>query len=152
MFKKMRRFDKQMSEKATLELLKKSEIGTLSTIGENGYPYNTPLNYVFYQGKIYFHCAKVGSKLDNIRNNSKICFSVFDEVKVIGEELNTRYKSLVIFGKAKIIEPSQEILRELILKYVQMDEDVIKQRIAKEIDITQIVEIEIEHITGKIGK
>jgi nitroimidazol reductase NimA-like FMN-containing flavoprotein (pyridoxamine 5'-phosphate oxidase superfamily) len=77
---------------------------------------------------------------------------VFDEVKVIGEELNTRYKSLVIFGKAKIIEPSQEILRELILKYVQMDEDVIKQRIAKEIDITQIVEIEIEHITGKIGK
>lgn len=141
-----------MNEPNTYNLLEICDVGTLSTIGENDYPYNTPLNYVYYQEKIYFHCAKNGSKLENIKTHPKVCFSIFTDVEVIGEELNTKYKSAVVFGRAKIIEPKPEILRKLILKYVQMDEDTIQLRIANEICITQLVEIEIDHITGKVGK
>ena len=152
MFREIRRRDKQMSEEDTLALLIRGEEGILGTIGDNGYPYTVVVNYVFYNGKVYFHCAKVGQKIDNIKENEKVSFSVYDSVKVVGEELNTKYQSLTLFGRAKVIETSREILMELIKKYSDIPQEKANGMISKEIDITALVEIEIDHITGKIGK
>lgn len=152
MFKEMRRKDKMMSEKDTLALLSRGQEGVLGTIGDNGYPYTVVVNYVYYQDKVYFHCAKEGQKIDNIKNNPKVSFSVYDNVEVVGNELFTKYQSLVLFGKAKVIETTEEILMELINKYANLSDEVAKMMISKEINITTVVEIEIEHITGKIGK
>ena len=64
-----RRLDAQNSE----EILRKGEYGVLSTCGADGQPYGVPLNYVYEDGKIYFHCAAEGRKLDNIAVNSRVC-------------------------------------------------------------------------------
>ncbi len=152
MFRKMRRAKKQMSDPNVEALLIRGQDGVLGTIGDNGYPYTVVLNYVYYNDKIYFHCAKVGHKIDNIKRNDKVSFSVYDSVKVIGEELNTRYQSVTVFGKARVLDATYEVLMELIKKYSQIPIQMADQMIAKEIDITSIIEIDIEHITGKEGK
>jgi nitroimidazol reductase NimA-like FMN-containing flavoprotein (pyridoxamine 5'-phosphate oxidase superfamily) len=151
MFRKMRRSDKEMSEEMTLDLLLRGEDGVLGTIGDNGYPYTVVVNYVYLNNKIYFHCAKTGYKIDNIKNNNKVSFTVYDNVEVVGDELTTKYQSLIVFGRAKVIEATKEVLLALINKYAEIDENKALKMIEKEISITSIVEIEIDHVTGKIG-
>ncbi|XFA98313.1 pyridoxamine 5'-phosphate oxidase family protein [Candidatus Izemoplasma sp. B36] len=151
MFRELRRKDKKMDTLTTMEILKNSDVGVLSTIGEDGYPYGVALNYIYYKDKIYFHCAKEGHKLDNIKYNDKVSFTVYKDVHVIGEALTTHYKSVVVFGKARMIESNEEILMLLINKYASIDSEIAKKMIEKEIKITGLVEIEIHHISGKIG-
>ncbi len=152
MFRAMRRRDKQLSQEDTLALLHRGQEGILGTLGEDGYPYTVVVNYVYYKDKIYFHCAKSGHKLDNIQYHDKVSFTVYDHVEVLGEELNTLYQSLTLFGRAKVVETTEEVLLALIQKYSKLPLPLAKDMIKKEIDITAIVEIEIEHITGKAGK
>ena len=152
MFRKMRRSDKAMSKEMTLDLLSRGQEGVLGTVGDNGYPYTVVVNYVYLNDKIYFHSAKTGQKIDNINFKEKVSFSVYDNVKVIGEELTTHYESLVVFGKAKVVETSRDILLALVNKYADLDQKKVLSMIDKEINITALVEIEIDHITGKIGK
>ena len=66
MFRKMRRFKQQLSEEECLEILKTAKRGVLAVLGDEGYPYAVPLDFVYEDGKIYFHCAKEGHKLDAI--------------------------------------------------------------------------------------
>ena len=56
-FREMRRMDRKISDNQARELLKNNTYGVLSTIGVDGYPYGVPLNYVFFNDAIYFHCA-----------------------------------------------------------------------------------------------
>ncbi|QLY40636.1 hypothetical protein HF295_07175 [Hujiaoplasma nucleasis] len=103
MFRDLRRKDKRMDKETTLDLLEKAEVGVLSTLGKDGYPYGVALNYVYLNQKIYFHCAKDGHKLDNINYHDKVSFSIYDDVQIKGKALTTYYRSLVVFGKARII-------------------------------------------------
>lgn len=151
MFRDLRRKDKRMDLSESIDLLEKADIGVLSTIGQDGYPYGVAINYIYYNDKIYFHCAKEGHKLDNILFSDKISFMVYDHVEIIGQALTTHYQSVVVFGRAKMIKARADILLALIDKYAQIDETKAKTMVDREIDVTGLVEIEIEHISGKIG-
>ncbi len=82
-FRKMRRFKQELNEKETLEILTNGKTGILGVIGDYGYPYTVPVNYVYENGKIYFHCAKAGHKLDAIRQCDKISLCVIEKDDVI---------------------------------------------------------------------
>lgn len=152
MFREMRRKDKQMSLEETIHLLVRGEDGVLGTFGDQGYPYTTVVNYVYLNHKIYFHSAKEGHKIDNINQYDKISFTVYDQVKVVGERLETLYESVTIFGKAKVMNATHDVLMALIKKYSDLSDEVAQKMIENEIDVTAMVEITIEHMTGKKGK
>ena len=57
-------------------ILSSTNIGRLATSGADGYPYITPVNFIWREGKIYFHSATVGEKLDNLAREPKVCFEV----------------------------------------------------------------------------
>ena len=61
------------------ELLQDESIGYLG-LSMNGTPYVVPLNYSYSEGTIIFHCALEGKKLDFIRTNPLVCFSVGRQV------------------------------------------------------------------------
>lgn len=151
MFKELRRSDKQMSEVDTYQLLTDGQVGILGTYGSNQYPYTVAVNYVYFQDKIYFHCAKEGHKIDNIRYHDKVSFSVYDQVEVVGEELTTKYRSVTLFGRARVLDASEDVLLALIQKYTNFPTQQAVLLIQKELSITAMVEIEIDHLTGKIG-
>jgi len=151
MFRPLRRIDKQMPYEESVALLNRGREGILGTLGDHGYPYTVVVNYVYFQDKIYFHCAKEGHKIDNINNYNKVSFSVYDKVEIVGEQLNTHYQSILVFGKAKVIPATLEILLAIIHKYSDLELDKATKYIEKEIMDTAIVEIEIEYLSGKKG-
>ena len=75
----MRRFRQALPEETCHQILKNAYRGFLSVIGDGGYPYSVPINFVFEDGKLYFHCAREGHKLDAVRACDKACFTVLDE-------------------------------------------------------------------------
>jgi hypothetical protein len=150
MFRDMRRIKNQMADASAIDLLSRCQEGTLGTISvDNGYPYTVVVNYVFINNKIYFHSAKEGHKIDNIINNNKVSFTVFDNVKVIQETFTAKYQSVTLFGRAKVIPSNKEVLFELIKKYSPNFLEEGRKYVDKEVDSPVLVEIEIEHMTGK---
>ena len=102
MFREMRRFKQQISEEECIRVLREQPRGVLSMIGDDGYPYGIPLDHWYSEedNKLYFHCAKVGHKIDAIDGCPKVSFCVIDKDDVVPEQLTTVYRSVIVFGKA----------------------------------------------------
>lgn len=152
MFRKMRRIKQQLDEKLTLEILEKSSSGVLALLGDEGYPYTVPLSYVYSDGKLYFHGAKTGHKVDAIRNCDKASFCVVDKDEVIAEEYTTYFRSVVAFGKIRILEDNAEKQRSveiLAAKYGPGSKETDLKAIEKEFPALCMFEMTIEHVTGK---
>lgn len=67
---------KWLSKEKCINLLSKEIYGRLGTCGDDKQPYITPINFVIYNEKMYFHTGFKGRKLDNIGNNHKVCLEV----------------------------------------------------------------------------
>lgn len=150
--KEMRRKDRQLNTEETLSVLERGEHGILSTICKDGSPYGVPVNYVYFNGCIYFHCAKnAGLKLENIGNNANVCFTVVGKTELLPSKFSTRYESAILFGKARILAESEkrEPLLKLIEKYSPDFMEAGRKYVEKSASQTDIVEISIESITGK---
>lgn len=154
MFKEMRRKDRAFSEEKTREILKNGDFGVLSTVGENGYAYGIPVNYVYVNDAIYFHCATEGYKLDNIAFNDRVSFCVVGKTQPIPETFSYSYESVVAFGKAQEVtgEEKQQALLELVQKYSAAFVEKGKAYIQKDHSKTTVIKVSIEHLTGKHGR
>lgn len=151
MFRKMRRSRQLLSLEATTAVMKRGSSGTLACLGDDDYPYAVPLSYVYFRDKIYFHSAKAGHKIDAIGKNPKVSFSVIDADQIVSEEYTTYFRSVIAFGKARLVEGNEwlEAFTALVEKYAG---DLPEEARHKEITgCTQsyILAIDVEHITGK---
>lgn len=146
----VRRKDREISELEGIKILKKAEFGVLATVDSDNIPYAIPLNYIFHNNKIYFHCAKnVGHKLENIKYCPTVCFTVVGETEVLSSQFSTAYESVVVFGKATEIFDKEKISSLIIEKYSPAFIKEGEIYIQKMIDKISIIEIEIEKMTAK---
>lgn len=155
MFREMRLKDQLMPEKDTIEVIKRNLCGTLSVLGDEGYPYGVPLNYAYEGGKLYFHCATTGHKLDAIKNESKVCFTVIDADDVLPAEFNTLYRSAIVFGNARIITDENEMkdaLRIIIGKYSPDFKESGEKYIEAMFAQVSVFIVDIDHMTGKMAE
>ena len=150
-FRPLRRFKQAATPQECEELLTSAKRGILAVHGENGYPYGLPVNYLYLDGKIYFHCAKAGHKLDAIRSNDRVCFTVLSEpVKNPGEWWNC-FTSVICFGRISEVSENEEkdrLLRLIGAKYFPEGYDI-ESDMAKNAGNALILEIQIDHLTGK---
>ncbi|MEA4854078.1 MAG: pyridoxamine 5'-phosphate oxidase family protein [Christensenella sp.] len=152
MFREMRRAQQALSVKDCAAILEKGTSGVLATDGDGGYPYTVPLSYAFVDGKLYFHCALTGHKLDAIRRNNKVSFCVTGKDEVAPEEYTTHFTSVIAFGRARILETPQEkkkALQAIAEKYSPEQREEAKAEIEKLLDKTCAIEVKIEHLSGK---
>ncbi|MCF8009563.1 MAG: pyridoxamine 5'-phosphate oxidase family protein [Halanaerobiales bacterium] len=151
MFREMRRGQKKISRKEAYTVLNDNEVGVLSTIGKNNYPYGTPMNYIYSDHKIYLHCAKEGHKIDNIKYNSNVCFTVIDSYQLVSDRFTSKFLSIVIFGIASFVDhqTKKDVLREYINKFSPGFKEKGFKYVDKAVQKTEIIEIEIEDIKGK---
>jgi nitroimidazol reductase NimA-like FMN-containing flavoprotein (pyridoxamine 5'-phosphate oxidase superfamily) len=154
MFKEMRRKDRSIDNEQAVDLLEKGKFGVLSTVGENGYAYGVPLNYVYSEGKIYFHCAGEGCKLDNIKFNNRVSFCVVGNTEPIPEKFSYKYESAIAFGRATEVhdKEKEDALIALIQKYSSEFMEKGMEYIKKDSTKAKVIKIEIEHLTGKARK
>ena len=154
MFYEMRRKDRLLDEKETIDILSAGEYGVLSTIGSDGYPYGVPVNYVYADGFIYFHCAaNEGHKIDNINFDSHVCFTVVSEHNIVSEKFTSKYKSVVVFGKVRLLNAEEK--KTALLNIVEKYSPAFKANGVKLIENNcpaAVYGIEIENITGKANK
>jgi len=152
MFRPMRLQKQQLSAEETETILKTCTSGVLAVCGDDGYPYAVPLSYDYEDGRIYFHCATSGHKLDAIKKEDKVSFCVVAGDEVHPGELTTYYRSVIVFGRARILETDDEkryALERLAEKYSSDFPAEGKAAIEREWKAVTSVVIEIDHSTGK---
>ena len=157
MFRDMRRKNCVVSEATALEILRGGVFGVLALSGDDGYPYAVPINYAFDDGKIYFHSAKVGHKLDAIRRNDKVSFCVVDRHDVVAEEFTTYFTSVIAFGRIRLVEDNDDPdkMRGLELLADKYSSTASPERRAAELARLSAVVVPvmtIEHLTGKAAR
>ena len=153
MFRAMRRKRQQLSEKECRAVLERGTSGVLAVSGDDGYPYAVPLSYVYTEGKLFFHSAKSGHKIDAIRRNAKASFCVIDQDLVVPEEYTSYFRSIIAFGTIRILEDSQEkreAIEKLAVKYAPADSAANRARaIEREWAPLCMLEMTIDHLSGK---
>lgn len=153
MFKEMRRKEKEIDREKAAGILEKGQYGVLSTAGEDGYPYGVPVNYVYSDGSIYFHCAREGAKIDNIIFNDKVSFCVVGSTEPIPEKFSFKYESTIVFGRCVEVFEKEKIdaLIALVKKYSGDFMEKGMKYIGNDSSKTKVLKINIEYITGKSG-
>lgn len=156
MEREMRRKDRLISREECEKALQEAEYGSLATISADGTPYITPLNFVYKDGALYFHCAKnAGHKMENIAANNKACFSVVDSVNLIPEKFATTYRSVTIFGTVSVVEDPAEKRASIEALAEKLSPDFHEEGIKyinAAIDDINMLKFEIDHMTGKASK
>lgn len=154
MFREMRLKEQELDRATVDEILKRCTNGVLSLQGDNGYPYGVPISYAYTNGKIYFHCAKEGYKVDLMKADPHVAFTVVAQDDIIPEDFNTLFLSVMVFGTVRLVEEPAE-MREIhgyiIDKYSKGHEESGEKYLASSISEIYMVEITIDHVTGKRG-
>lgn len=151
-FREMRRKRQQLSEAESVAILEKATSGILALLGDEGYPYAVPISYIYTDGKLYFHSALSGHKVDAIRHCDKASFCVVEQDDVQPKEYTTFYRSVIAFGRIHIIENEQEKLETARLlgnRYNPNDEDSLRKELDKGLSRMLMIRFDIEHLTGK---
>ncbi len=151
MFREMRRMRQSLPIEECLAILENMTNGTLALYGDDGYPYAVPISYVYADGKIYFHSALRGHKVDAILRDERVSFCVVEQDEVKSAEFTTYFRSVIIFGRARILTDENEKRKSLCLladKYSH-GEAGLEEEITKGFHHLLMVEIIVEHMTGK---
>ena len=133
-FRAMRRLRQQLSEEESISILQKATAGTLALLGDNDYPYAVPISYVYADGRLYFHSALSGHKVDAIRKCDKASFCVIAQDDVQPEKYTTFFRSVIAFGRIHIIENEAEKLataRMLANRYNPNQEEASQKRVGE---------------------
>lgn len=152
MFREMRKKNQSLDRAECLRILNERENGVMALSGDEGYPYAVPLNHVLVDGKLYFHCATEGHKIDAIRSCDKASFCVIDADDVDAEAYTTRFRSVIVFGRVRLVEDDGERLRALMAignRFCPATPEKTDMEIRGAFSRTGIIEMDIEHISGK---
>lgn len=151
-----------MNPEAMEKLLDQATTGRLATIDPDGFPVIIPLNFVLLNQRIYFHSAPIGEKLNNIRQNSKVGFEVDQHITTLPcyyfeesqdpSETDTLYRSVIIRGKARILENNMDKvlpLQRLMEKYQPEGGYTTVDINNLGLQHATVVEIAVENMSGK---
>jgi hypothetical protein len=154
MFRNMRRFKQELAPEECVEILNTQPRGVLSLLGDDGYPYGIPMTHWYSEqdGKLYFHGASTGHKIDALRGCNKVSFCVYDEGYRKEGQWSLNIRSVVVFGRLRIVEEPEKaelICRSLCRKFSD-DPAYPEQEWKLAGDRVVCLELTPEHITGKL--
>lgn len=151
MFREMRRRNQALDLATCERILAQAPRGVLAVLGDEGYPYTVPLNFVYDGGKIYFHSARAGHKIDAIAACDKVSFCVLDEGVREEDDWWYHFNSVVVFGRIRRLEDESAIrdaLYKLGAKYFPADYDT-EADVARNFARVAMLELSIDHMSGK---
>ena len=154
MFRPMRRCGQQLKLNECIEILKAEPRGVLSLLGDNGYPYGIPMDHWYCEqdGKLYFHGAKNGHKIDSLQSCDKVSYCVYDKGFRKEGECALNIRSVIVFGRMHPVADTRQaetICRCLCRKFTD-DSDYIDHEIEHFLSNVLCLELTPEHITGKL--
>jgi len=153
-FREMARKKQALSVEECIKILNDEKRGVLSVLGDEDYPYGMPMNHWYDEetGNIYFHCGKMGHRLDSLKKHNKVSFCVYDDGYHRDGEWALNIKSVIAFGKIEIIDEIDKVVsitKRLSYKFTR-DEEYIQREIEAFAKNTLLLEMKTEHICGKL--
>ena len=151
-FREMRRKRQQLSDEDSYAILQKATSGTLALLGDGGYPYAVPISYVFSEGKLYFHSALSGHKVEAIRSCDRASFCVVAQDDVKPAMYTTFFRSVIAFGRIHIVDDEAEKLaaaRLLGNRYNPHQDEALQKELENGLARMLVIRLDIEHLTGK---
>ena len=153
MFRQMLRSKQQLPQAECIALLEEQKRGVLSVLGDDGYPYGMPMNHWYCRedGIVYFHSGQKGHKMDAIKSCHKASFCVLDEGVHEDDSWVLQFRSVIVFGRIRMIEDPEQIIRitrNLSYKFTS-DEAHIEKEIRGAAGHTACFALVPEHICGK---
>ena len=148
----MRRKRQQLSDEESYGILQKATSGTLALLGDGGYPYAVPISYVYSEGKLYFHSALSGHKVDAIRSCDRASFCVVAQDDVKPALYTTFFRSVIAFGRIHIVDDEAEKLaaaRLLGNRYNPHQDEALQKELENGLARMLVIRLDIEHLTGK---
>jgi len=153
----MRRKEREVTDVKTIEGIINNALICRLGLSLNEKPYIVPLNFGYKNNELYFHCAKRGLKTDIIEKNNNVCFEIETDTELIkGEhaciDWKMKYKSVIGFGKAFLIEDNEEKTRSLNIimeHYTGKPQSVFTEKNVRSVSIIKVV---IESMTGKVNE
>lgn len=136
-------------------LLERGNHMTLALCDDNR-PYVVTMSYGFDagQGRLYFHCANKGDKLDFIKRNPAVCGTIINDKGYIETKCDHDYESLVIRGSMHIVDDLEEKKHglQVLLHHLEKDPGPIFARNIKDdksYDGVTILRLNMESVIGK---
>lgn len=113
MFRPLRRKKRAITDEEARELLATCKRGVFAVNGDDGYPYAIPVNYFFdaEHDKIYFHGAKAGHKVDALKRDDKVCFTVYGNEWYQDGDWAPYVMSTVVFGRCRLANDTPRLSR-----------------------------------------
>lgn len=149
----MRRKKQKLQNEVCETILQKATSGVLAVLDDAGYPYAVPLSFVYDMGKLYFHSAKEGHKIDAIVHHDLASFAVIDQDEIHPEAYTTYFRSVIAFGTVSLVEDAEEYHNAIVLlarKYHPNDSlEHLEEVIAKEKARMTIIKLEVTEMSGK---
>lgn len=154
MFRELTRKRQQLTAEECLLILKEEKRGVLSVIGDDGYPYGMPMNHWYNEddGKLYFHCGKVGHRADALRRDPRVSFCVYDGGYRNDGEWALNIRSVIVFGTVEVVEDAERIAHAtaMLSRKFTDDEAYIAREIAQYAANTALLVLTPAHICGKL--
>ena len=154
MFRPMRRKPQQLSDSESIAILQNGTYGVLSLMGEDGYPYGVPMNYVYDAGVLYFHGSTVGLRREAVGEGCKASFTVVEQWDVDAPNLATLYRSVILFGHVRPLPRGEETRAAAMrfgLRFLD-DAEAVSAEIEREAGGLCCYAFGIEHMSGKEAK
>jgi nitroimidazol reductase NimA-like FMN-containing flavoprotein (pyridoxamine 5'-phosphate oxidase superfamily) len=154
--KLMRHPERELKDGETITaIMEKSLVGRIATVNRRGIPVIKPVNFLYWNGKVYIHSSLKGEKVKDIRRGSPVCFEVDQPITYVtaGENAcsaNYYFRSIIMKGEAGLVRRKTkklQILERLMEKYQpeggygKIPEEILQK--------TAIIEISIQEITAK---
>jgi nitroimidazol reductase NimA-like FMN-containing flavoprotein (pyridoxamine 5'-phosphate oxidase superfamily) len=151
----MRRIEREITDIQEIEIIINNCDACRLAFSDGNVPYIVTLNFGYSgeEGKIYFHCAREGKKIDMIRKNNYVCFEM-DTNHVLHEgnkacDFGMSYSSVIGYGHITIVkDPTERIsgLNQIMYHYTGKREFSYKPDV---IEKTLILRLDIKEMTGK---
>ena len=134
------------------QILREETIGYLGLVMDSQ-PYVVPLNYAYVEGRILFHCAWEGQKIDYLKANADVCFTVGRQSGQVrrhaeGDLCHIDSDSVICYGRARILQDLQE-RKSALDAFNQAYQPEAKEISLKSATNCCAVEIEIAEMTGR---
>lgn len=149
----MRRKDLEIAERTEIEaIIEEARVCRLGMC-DGDQPYVVPLSFAYRDNTLYFHTAMEGKKLDILERNPKVCFELDlgDALDQRGDhawEFAVKYRSVIGFGTASFIEEPEEkaAALDIFVEHYGVSPEEYPEKL---LEVTKVIKVEIDSMTGK---
>jgi len=115
-------------------------------------PYAVPMNHAYLEGKLYFHCAPSGRKLDMIRENPNVCYVVnryFGEPGALTDSrmCHGNWESVIAQGRGRLVEEAEELQEAFLTFGRYFNPDFVLEQSA--LQTTSAIVVEVDEMTAR---